>query len=206
MNLLPADASGSRKRAGSAGVPARLRVLGSGLLAALAVCVIGLDVHSLTTRLESARGERERLGVLTAERRALEERLVRDRDRLRRLRVEEARLARWDEERVLFPELLRTLSAAIPDAVVLEAVRRNGSDLRVTGRAGSAAVVGRTLEALVKTERLRGLELLWIEHAGDARDSAEQRFAFSGSLRYASREPEPFERVEVLPRTGGSFR
>ena len=206
MNLLPGDAPRSRKRAGPAGFPRRLRMVGSVLLAGLALVVIGLDVRSLTTRLESARTERDRLRVLAAERRVLEERLDRDRGLLRRLRVEEARLARWDEERFLLPELLRTLSAAIPDAVVLEAVRRDGSDLRVTGRAASAAAVARTLEALLETERMGGLELLWVERAGEAGDSVEQRFAFAGSLRYASREPEPFGRVEVLSRTEGGGR
>ena len=89
---------------------------------------------------------------------------------------------------------------------MLEAVRRDGSDLRVTGRAASAAAVARTLEALLETERMGGLELLWVERAGEAGDSVEQRFAFAGSLRYASREPEPFGRVEVLSRTEGRAR
>ena len=137
---------------------------------------------------------------------ALEERLARDRDRLRRLRVEETRLARWDEERFLLPELLRALSAAVPDGVVLEAVRRDGAELRVTGRARSAPGVARTLEALLEADRMGGLELLWVEQAGEAADSAEQRFAFGGSLRYASREPEPFQRVEAVPRTGERSR
>lgn len=171
----------------------------------LTLAVIGLDVHSLTTRLESARTERDGLRVLAAERHGLEERLVRDRERLRQLRVEEARLARWDEERFLLPELLRALAVGIPDTVVLEAVRRDGAELRVTGRAGSAAVVARTLEALLETDRMGGLELLWVEQAGEAVDAAEHRFAFAGPLRYASREPAPFERVGVPPRTRGRF-
>ena len=202
MNLLPADARRPRKRAGRPGILERLWQLGSVFLAVAALVVIGFDVRSLNSRLESARTDRDRLRVLAAEHRDLEERLVRDRDRLRRLRVEEARLARWDEERFLFPELLRALSVAVPDAVVLEAVRRDGSELRVTGRAGSAAVVARTLDALLDTELMGGLELLWVERAGETADSAEQRFAFAGSLRYTSREPEPFGRIEVLSRTG----
>lgn len=206
MNLLPADAPRSRRRARRASAQGRLWTVGGVLLAGLTLAVIGLDVRSLTTRLETTRTERDRLRVLAAERRGLEERLVRDRDRLRRLRVEEARLARWDEERFLLPELLRALSAAIPDAAVLEAVRRDGSELRVTGRAGSAAVVARTLEALLKTDPMGGLELLWVERAGEEADSSEQRFALAGSLRYASREPEPFERVEALPREGERSR
>lgn len=203
MNLLPADARRSRKRAG---FPAKVGMVGSVLLASLVVADIGLDVRSLTARLESARTERDRARVLAADRRGLEERLVRDRERLRRLRSEQARLARWDEERFLLPELLRALSAAIPDAVVLEAVRRDGSELRVTGRAGSAAVVARTLETLVETARMGGLELLWVEQAGEAADSAEQRFAFAGSLRYESSEPAPFERVAALSGTGARSR
>ncbi len=206
MNLLPADDRRSRRRTGSAAFPGRVRLLASVFLAGLTLAVIGLDVRSLTTRLEGARTERDRLRVVAAERRGLEERLVADRERLRRLRIEEARLARWDEERFLLPELLRALADAVPDAVVLEAVRRDGAELRVTGRASSAAVVGRTLEALLETERMNGLELLWVEQAGEAADAAEQRFAFAGSLRYASREPEPFERVEALSRTGERSR
>ena len=206
MNLLPADAPRPRSGAWRASAQGRVRAVGSVLLAGLTLAVIGLDVRALTMRLETARTERERLRVLAAERRGLEERLVRDRDRLRRLRVEEARLARWDEERFLLPELLRELSAAIPDAALLEAVRRDGAELRVIGRAGSAAVVARTLEALVETDPMGGLELLWVERAGEATDSAEQRFAFAGSLRYASREPEPFKRVEALPRQGEGSR
>ena len=206
MNLLPADAPRPRSKAWRASAQGRVRAVGSVLLAGLTLAVIGLDVRALTMRLEAARTERDRLLVLAAERRGLEERLLRDRDRLRRLRVDEARLARWDEERFLLPELLRELSAAIPDAALLEAVRRDGAELRVIGRAGSAAVVARTLEALVETDPMSGLELLWVEWAGEATDSAEQRFAFAGSLRYASREPEPFKRVEALPRQGEGSR
>ena len=206
MNLLPADARRRRKKAGRAGFSGRARLLGTVFLACLTLAGIGLDLRSLTARLERARGERDRVRVLAAERRGLEERLVRDRDRLRRLRVEETRLARWDEERFLLPELLRALSAVIPDAVVLETVRRDGSELRVTGRADSAAAVARTLEALLETDPLGGLELLWVERGGEAADAPEQRFAFAGSLRYASREPEPFERVEALSRTGERSR
>lgn len=98
------------------------------------------------------------------------------------------------------------LSAAIPDGVVLETLRRDGAELRVTGRAGSAAAVARTLEAFLKAARMGGLELLWVEQAGEAADSAEQRFAFAGPLRYASREPAPFERVEALSRNGQRSR
>ena len=206
MNLLPSDAPRRRRRRGSAGLPGRVRLVGSLFLAGLTLAAIAFDVRSLTARRDSAESERDRLRVLAAEREGLEERLVRDRDRLRRLRVEEARLARWDEERFLLPELLRALSAAVPDAVVLEAVHRDGAEVRVVGRAGSAAVVARTLDALLETERLGGLELLWVEQAGETADSAEQRFAFAGSLRYASREPEPFGRIEALPRAGGGAR
>ncbi len=206
MNLLPADARRARKRAGRAGSHGRTGLVGSVLLAGLTFGVIGLDVRSLSTRLENARTERDRLRLLAVERRGLEERLARDRDRLRRLRVEETRLARWGEERFLLPELLRALSAAVPDGVVLEAVRRDGAELRVTGRARSAPGVARTLEALLEAHRMGGLELLWVEQAGEAADSAEQRFAFAGSLRYASREPEPFQRVEAVSRTGERSR
>ena len=206
MNLLPADAPRPGRSAGRVSVPGRVRVVGGALLVGFSLAAVGLEVRSLTTRLEAARTERDRLRLLAAERRGLEERLVRDRDRLRRLRIEEARLTRWDEERFLLPELLRALAAAIPDAAVLDAVRRDGSALRVSGRAHSAAVVGRTLDAFGKIERAEGLELLWVEQAGEAGASAEQRFAFAGSLRYLSREPEPFERIEVPPRQGERSR
>lgn len=206
MNLLPADAPRSGRSAGRASVPGRVRAVGGALLVGFTLAAVGLEFRSLTTRLEAARTERDRLRVLAAERRGLEERLVRDRDRLRRLRIEEARLARWDEERFLFPELLRALAAAIPDAAVLDAVRRDGSALRVSGRAHSAAVVGRTLDAFGEIERAEGLELLWVEQAGEAGASREQRFAFAGSLRYRSREPEPFGRIEAPPRQGGGSR
>ena len=206
MNLLPADAPRPPRRAGGAGVRGQMSLVGSVFLAGLTLAAIGLDLRSLITRLETARTERDRLRVLAAERRGLEERLVRDRNRLQRLRVEEARLARWDEERFLVPELLGALAAAIPDAAVLEAVRRDGTDLRITGRARSAAVVASTLTAFLETGRMLELELLWVEAAGEAADFAEQRFAFAGSLRYASREPEPFERVELLPGKGDGSR
>ena len=206
MNLLPAAASRSRRRAGRASAPGRVGKVGSVLLLGFTLAAIGLEVRSLAARIETARSERDRLRVLVAERRGIEERLVRDRDRLRRLRVEEARLARWDEERFLLPELLRALSAGTPDAVVLEAVRRDGSELRVTGRAGSAEVVARTLQALLETDVMGELELLWVERAGETADAPEARFALAGTLRYVSREPQPFERVEVLSGPGGGSR
>ena len=206
MNLLPADAPRPQRRAGGAEVRGRVSLVGSVFLAGLTLAAIGLDLRSLTTRLETARTERDRLRILAAERRGLEERLVRDRSRLHRLRAEEARLARWDEERFMVPELLRAVSGAIPDAAVLEAVRRDGPDLRVTGRARSAAVVATTRAAFLETGRMLKLELLWVEAAGEAAGFAEARFAFAGSLRYASREPEPFERVELLPGKGEGSR
>ena len=206
MNLLPANPERPGALAGQAGGNSGSRIVWSVLAAALALAVIGLDVHSLNARLERARTERDRLLALSAEQGGLEERLSADRERLRRLRTAEGRLARWDEERFVVPELLRALSGALPAEVVLESVRREGAALRVTGRAGSAPLVARTLEALSDTGRLQGLELLWVEQANAAADPAEQRFALGGSLRYTSSEPEPFERIGVLPRTGEALR
>ena len=199
MNLLPANPGRPGRPASPGGERRRFPVLSGVLVGGLVLAAIGLEIRSLNARLGSARTERERLLVLSAEREGLEERLRTDRERLRRLRAAEGRLARWDEERFVLPELLRALAGAIPDAVTLEAVRRDGTTLRVTGRAGSASVVARTLEALSETERMGRLELLWVEEAGDASNPAEQRFAFAGPLRYVSREPDPFDRIEVLP-------
>ena len=206
MNLLPRDSGRPGGPAGKGVAKARFRIVWGVLVAGLVLAGIGLDVRSLNARLGRARAERDRLLVLRAERESRQERLLADRERLRQLRVEEARLARWDEERFVLPELLRALSGAIPDGVVLEAVRRDGAGLRLTGYAGSAPAVARTLEALSESERLRELELLWVEQAGDPSGPAGQRFALAGSLRYASREPEPFERIELLPGKGETSR
>ena len=206
MNLLPAHPDRPGRLAGQAGGKGSFRIVWAVLVAASVLAVIGLDVHSLKARRERARTERDRLLVLSAEQTDLEERLSADRERLGQLRTTEGRLARWDEERFVLPELLRALSDALPAEVVLEAVRREGAALRVTGRAGSASLVARTLEALSETERIQDLELLWVEQANPVAGPAEQRFALAGSLRYASGEPEPFQRIGVLPRTGGGSR
>jgi Tfp pilus assembly protein PilN len=181
-------------------------MLQAGLLAGSTLAVIGYDVHSLRSRLADLRSERARILQRTAEREAREERARTDRELLRQLEVTESRLARWDEERFLIPELLRAIAAVVPETVILEVVRREGSALRVSGRARSAAVVARALDALSGMERVRELELLWVERTAGAADPDEQRFAFAGSLRYASREPESFERVEPAPRAGEGFR
>ena len=206
MNLLPAHPERPGRLVGQAGGRRRFRMVWAVLVAVSALAVIGLDVHSLKARRERARTERGRLLVLSEAQTDLEERLSADRERLRQLRTTEGRLARWDEERFVLPELFRALSGALPAEVVLETVRREGAALRVTGRAGSASLVARTLEALSETERIQDLELLWVEQANPVAGPAEQRFALAGSLRYASREPEPFQRIGVLPRTGGGSR
>ena len=206
MNLLPAHPERPGRLLGQAGGRRTFRMVWAVLVAVSALAVIGLDVHSLKARRERARTERDRLLALSEEQTDLEERLSADRERLRQLRTTEGRLARWDEERFVLPELFRALSGALPAEVVLEAVRREGAALRVTGRAGSASLVARTLEALSETERIQDLELLWVEQANPVAGPAEQRFSLAGSLRYASREPEPFQRIGVLPRTGGGSR
>ena len=206
MNLLPAEARQSRTPGERAGAPGRVRIFWRTLPIALTLAMIGLDVNVLRTRLEGARSDRDRLGTLIGEREGLEERLVADRERLRQLRVAEGRLARWDEERFLLPELLRGLSVAIPDAVVLEEIRREGPDFRVTGRGDSASVVARAVDALSGMERVRDLELLWVERVDGAAGLEEQRFALAGALRFASREPQPFETVETAPRDRERYR
>lgn len=206
MNLLPTHAARSGGLVTDSGGKGRFRILSGVFVAALVTVAIGLDVHSLSARRERAESERDRLLLLSAQREDQEEGLRADRERLRQLRTTEGRLARWDEERFVLPDLLRALSSALPAEVVLEAVRREGGDLRVTGRAASTSLVARTLEALSATERIRDLELLWVERANEAAGAVEQRFALAGSLRYTSREPEPFERIGVLSRTGAGSR
>lgn len=206
MNLLPAHTRKVRAQAGGTGASRALWIVRTVLVAGATLALIGFDVRSLRNRLENLRSERSRILQRTAEREALEGRVRADREKLRQLQVTERRLARWDEERFLIPELLLELSTAVPDTVVVEAVRREGPALRVTGRASSSAIVARTLEALSRMERVDRLELLWVERTEAASDPNEQRFALAGSVRYASREPERFEQVEALSRPGEVFR
>ena len=206
MNLLPAAARQDRTSGKRAGASGRVRIFWGTLAIALTLAMIGFDVNVLRTRLHGARSDRDRLGALIAEREGLEERLVADRERLRELRVAEGRLARWDEERFLLPELLRGLSVAVPGAVVLEEVRREGPDFRVTGRGDSASVVAKAVDAFSGMERVGDLELLWVERVDGAAGGEEQRFALAGSLRFASREPQPFETVEAAPRDRERYR
>ncbi len=200
MNLLPADPRQRGKPGTRVGAPGRGRILWGALVVGLTLAVIGVDVHVLETRLQSARADRNRLGTQIAEREGEKARLVAGRERLRELRVAEGRLARWDEERFLLPELLRGFSLAVPAAVVLEEVRREGPEFRVTGRANSAATVASALDAFSRMERVRDVELLWVERVDAVDGAEEQRFALAGSLRYASREPQPFDRVEAVAR------
>ena len=206
MNLLPAGGP-ERRRSGRTGRrPSRARNLAGGFLFGLAVVAVAVDVRLLRGRLEGARSEREQLRGRIAAQAGEEERLRAEREHLAELREVEARLARWDEERFLVPGLLREISLAVPDEVVLEEVRRDGPDLRITGRGDSAAEVARALEALSQMERVRDLALLWVEQSDPVAEGGQQRFALAGALRYASREPSPFERVEPARGNGGAPR
>ena len=174
------------------GLSIRAAVLAGTLLVALPLSLIFWEVHTLELRTQAARSERDRLAARAAEREGAEERLRADRERLAALRVTEGRLARWDEERFLLPELLRGLSDAVPDAVVLEEIRREGPNLRITGQGASAAVVAEAARAFSGLERIRETELLWVEQVEDALGGTGQRFSLAGGLHYTSREPEPF--------------
>lgn len=197
MNLLPATVR-RRGKATRTATPGSGRSVGGALLVGLTLFVIGLDVHSLKTRLESANSDRDRLRARIAEREGEEERLAAVRERLRRLRVAEDRLARWDEERFVPSELLREFSRAVPGEVVLEEIRREGPELRVTGRTRSAASVASTLDAFSRMGRVGEMELLWVERMSAGDDAEDQRFAVAGALRYASRDPQPFGRIEAV--------
>lgn len=194
MNLLPPGFRYDRQARGSGPSRRRSFVVGA-LSVGLSLALILVEVRALTARLQKVRTERDRLAMQVAQRKDAEERLRSDRERLNRLRAVEGRLARWHEERSLLPGLLRGLSRAVPDAVVLETLRREGGDLRITGRGPSSAAVAEAVAALSRLERIGNLELLWVEQVDSRSLAGEQRFAVGGDLRYSSREPEPFQEV-----------
>ena len=203
MNLLPAATSGRWKTPRSSGFSARTVFLPGTLLVGLSLSLIGWEVHSLERRSQAARSARDRLSALAAERDGAAERLRADRERLAHLLVAEGRLSRWDEERFLLPELLRGLALAVPDEVVLEEIRREGSNLRITGEGDSAATIAEAAGAFSRLERVRDLELLWVEQVEGMSGSIRQRFSLSGGLRYTSRDPEPFSAVAAAGNIRG---
>lgn len=201
MNLLPIrlprdmrPAGGSRSR--------RFGVLTAGLFLGSSLALVGMEVRSLNRRLQAARIERDRLVEENAEREHSREQVRSAQAQLARLRAIEGRLARWQEDRLVLPDLLRGLSAVLPDVVVLEAFRREGPELRITGRGDSAAAVTEAAAALSRLERVRDLELLWVEQVEGATGAAEQRFSLAGAVRYGTREPPPFDRIETAAPFG----
>lgn len=114
------------------------------------------------------------------------------------------RLARWDEERGVVAQLLRGLSRRLGPEAVLDTIRRDGVDLELTGRALSGEAVSAAVRDLGRLDRVFALDLLYVERAetgatpqGDefAAETAAQRFAARGLIRYVSPEPDPFEIV-----------
>lgn len=192
MNLLLAEDRGRRRRLGQPTVSNRFPALAGTLLLGASVVFAFLETRSLDSRLRAAQAERDRLTRILAEREGTAERLEADRAELEALRVTERRLARWDEERFLLPELLRSLSLGVAEGVILEQLRREGGRLWITGRADSAAAVSEAAERLSRLDRLQALDLLWVERVEDAPAGMDQRFSLAGVLRYRSREPEPF--------------
>ena len=203
MNLLPSEVPQHRRSAGGADGSRRGAFSLGVLFVGLSLALILVEVRSLTARLQEARSERDRLSMLAAERSADETQLRADRERLARLRAVEGRLDRWREERSLVAGLLRGLSGAVPDSVVVETLRREGADLRITGRGRSAGAVAEAAGAFSRMEQVGDLELLWVEQVGEVDAPPEQRFSLAGSVRYSSAEPAPFETIEVGEPDGG---
>lgn len=197
MNLLPPGVSPGRWTVGRPGPSRRTLLLFGALFAGLCLAPIPVEVRSLTARLGAARSERERLAHRASERQRAEEQLRSDRERLAQLRAVEGRLARWQEERSLVPALLRGLSRAVPDTVVLETVQREGPDLQITGKGSSSAAVAAATAAFSGLEQIGSLELLWVEQVGGGSVTEEQRFSVAGEVRYASPDPPPFETVGI---------
>lgn len=197
MNLLPSRVSPDWRSAVRPGSSWRAPVLLGTLFVGVSLALILVEARSLSTRLQAARSERNRLATMAAERRTAEEHRRAGRERLARLKAVEGRLARWNEERSLLPKLLRAVSRAVPDAVVLETLGREGADLRITGRARSAAAVAEATAGLSRLEPVEDLELLWVEQVEGRGGEGEQRFSLAGGLRYSSPEPPSFERVEA---------
>ena len=202
MNLLPRERGRRRSRLRGPGIPARMVSLAGSLFVGGSLLGAFLEVRSLDARLLESVAERDRLGQLIAEREGAEERLRSGREQLRELRAAARRLARWDEERFLLPELLRGLSLGVNDAVVLEELRREGSRIRITGRAESAEAVAEAVRGLSRLDRLEGLELLWVEQQEEGVGRTGQRFSLACGLRYNSREPDPFEVVAPVEGAG----
>ena len=201
MNLL--TGGGRRPRASAPEATNRLAAAVGALALGGSLLLAFLDGRSLGARLLAAEEQRDLLALRIAERERAGERLEADRAELAALRVAERRLARWDEERFLLPELLRGLSLGVTDRVVLEELRREGARLRLTARADSADSVAEAARTLSRLDRVRGLELLWVEQLEDSPTGTDQRFALAGGFRYNTREPDPFEVVGPVEDGGG---
>ena len=154
------------------------------------------EAGSVDRRLTEADEARSAVDQAIAELEGSRARLAEGREALARLETEERRLARWDEERFVLPQLLRELALRIATGVVLEELRREGRGIWITGRAGSGDQVSSATRSVAGIDRFRTVDLLWVERAEDLPAPANQRFAISGDIRFNSREPEPFALVE----------
>ncbi len=198
MNLLPPDAFGARsgwRLPTLSAVP----IAAGCLLVAGSVFLASVEMRRLDSfrRTEAAAAAGIEARIVEFE--ELRERIEADRKRLEQLRVLEARLARWDEERHVLPDLLRELPLTVGDGVVLESLRRQGADFWITGRTGSTGAARTAASRFRDMDRVRSLTLQYVERGGE--DSApryenplgDHRFALTGTLRFNSREPAPPE-------------
>ncbi len=202
MNLLPGDLPRRRHR-GRTAIPGGAPAITGACILGASVAAAWLEFASLETRLASAATERDLLSGQISGREREEEQHAADRERLEALRAVERRLARWDEERFLLPELLHLLSLGAPDEVVLEEVRREGAEIWITGRASAPGAVAAAVRGWERLGRLEDLEILWVEQADDPSGAGGERFSLAGRVRYASRDPDPFEVVAPLEGPGG---
>lgn len=190
MNLAPES---GRRRGRSAGLPTlstRVGRLGGGLVLAASLSGVFFELRSVGRRLERANEARERLSQQLGDRERAIESVRAARARIAELRQDRSRLVRWDEERLLLPELLRGLSLQVTDDVVLEELRREGVQIIIVGRTGSgsdavAAATGR----LGRVDRLQNLNLRWVERIEEGQAGFGQRFSLAGALRYSSGDP-----------------
>ncbi len=206
MNLLPRENARRSRPKSPPGPPHRTGFLAGVLLLAGTALLAFWEDRSLGRRILAAQEEGDRLTQQIAEHEGAGDRLAAARELLSDLQASERRLARWDEERFLFPELLRGLAVGVSEEVVLEELRREGSRIWITARTGSADSVAEAARALTRLDRLHALELLWVERVEDSPAAGGQRFALGGELQFHSREPGPF--AVVIPvegeRGGGS--
>ncbi len=165
------------------------------VLVAGSVVLAFLDMGRLDSRHRAEVATATRLEAQIAEFEGLRDRIEEDRRRIGQLRVVEGRLARWDEERHVLPDLLRELPLTVGDGVVLENLRRRGDDFRITGRTGSTGSARTAAGRFRKMDRVRSLTLEYVERDADGRESGrglgDHRFSLTGTLRFNSRDPGP---------------